>query len=57
MLYYTNHLRKHHIDEITRLIDVLGSIKSDELSYLDYRRTIAYLAELRNEIVAEMTND
>jgi hypothetical protein len=56
-MYYTNKARNSHIEEITRIIDVLGNIKNDELSYIDYRRTVEYLATLRDMIKAEITKD
>lgn len=57
MLYLTNKARESHIEEITRLIDVLGHITSDKLTYIDYRQLIGYLADHRDLIIAEITSD
>lgn len=57
MLYLTNKARESHIEEITRLIDVLGHITSGELTYIDYRRLIGYLADHRNLIIAEVISE
>lgn len=54
MLYYTNKARQSHIDEITRLIDVLGNLKSEDFYYTDYRRLVGYLSDLRDLIKAEI---
>lgn len=53
-LYLTNEARENAISEITREIEVLGAIKSDDLSYLDYRRITDNLSKLREMIKAEM---
>lgn len=54
MMYLTNKARESHIAEITRLIGVLGAIRGDELSYIDYRRLVSYLADHRDLIKSEI---
>lgn len=54
--YMTNEARENAIAEIGRQIEVLGSIKSDDLSYLDYRAIIKNLSELRDAIRREIEN-
>ena len=55
-LYLTDRARESAIKEIGRQIDVLGSMKSDELSYIDYRSIVSNLSLLRDAIKAEMNN-
>lgn len=55
MLAYTNPARVAHINNITRLIDVLGSIKSDELNYTNYKEIVNYLSMIRDMYKKEMT--
>lgn len=54
MLYYTNKARKSHVDEITRLINVLGNLKGEDLCYIDYRRLVEYLSDFKDLIKAEI---
>ena len=56
MMYYTNKARESHIAEITRLIDMLGQM-GGELSYIDYRRLVSYLADHRDLIKAEIESE
>lgn len=53
MMYYDAKARASAIDDIKKCIDVLGGIKSSELSYLDYRAITKYLNMLIDEIEKE----
>lgn len=48
MLAYTNEAREAHIENITRIIDKLGEITTNELDYITYRETVSYLSALRD---------
>lgn len=56
-LYFTNQARESAIKEIERQIEVLGHIRSGDLSYLDYRAIIKNLNRLKDCIKAEMDNN
>ena len=53
-LYLTDKARQSAIDEIGRQIEVLGNMKSGDLSYIDYRSIVQNLSYLRDVIKAEM---
>lgn len=55
MLAYTNKARESHINNITRLIEVLGQTTSKELSYGDYREIVNYLSAIRDMYNNELT--
>lgn len=55
-LYMSDVARQNAIDEITRQIDAVGKIKSDELSYTNYRAIVKSLSDLRAVIKNEMDN-
>jgi hypothetical protein len=56
-MYFTDKARESAIEEIGRQIDVLGSIKSGDLSYCDYRAIVKNLSQLRDAIKAEMESE
>ena len=56
-LYHTDQARASAISEIKRLIEVLGHIKSGDLSYADYRGLIKFLADHKDAIEREMNEE
>ena len=52
--YQTNKARESAIEEITRQIDVLMSMKTSELDYGDCRAIVKNLCDLREAIEKEM---
>lgn len=53
-LYFTNARRENAINEITKQIDIMLSLTSESMSYIDCRRIIDNLIKLREVIKAEM---
>lgn len=53
--YQTNRARESAINEITRQIDVLMSMKNSDLSYGDCRAIVQNLIDLRDAIKKEIT--
>ena len=56
-LYHTDQARANAISEIKRLVEVLGHIKSGDLSYTDYRGLIKFLADHKDAIEREMNEE
>lgn len=54
--YLTNEARESAINEITRQIDVLMSMKTSELGYNDCLSIVKNLCELREAIQIEIEN-
>lgn len=53
-LYLTNKARESAIKEITRQIDVLMSMRTSELGYVDCRAIVKNLCDLRDVIENEI---
>lgn len=53
-LYFTNARRENAINEITKQIDIMLSLTSESMSYIDCRRIVDNLIKLREVIKAEM---
>lgn len=53
-LYFTNARREDAINEITKQIDIMLSLTSESMSYIDCRRIVDNLIKLREVIKAEM---
>lgn len=53
-LYFTNARRENAINEITKQIDIMLSLTSESMSYIDCQRIVDNLIKLREVIKAEM---
>jgi hypothetical protein len=53
-LYFTNAQRENAINEITKQIDIMLSLTSESMGYIECRRIVDSLAQLREVIKAEM---
>lgn len=56
MMYLTNQARRSAIENIRKKIDVVMSMKSGEMSYIDAREIISYLNQLIDQIEKERTD-
>lgn len=56
MMYLTNEARKSAIANIRKKIDVVMSMKSGEMSYIDAREIVSYLNMLIDQIEKERTD-
>lgn len=56
-LYQTDKARISAVQEIERLIDVLGHMTAEQLSYGDYRQLVQFLADHKDTINCEMSSE
>lgn len=56
-LYQTDKARISAVHEIERLIDTLGHITTEQLSYSDYRQLVRFLADHKDLINRETISE
>ena len=56
MMYLTNEARRSAIANIRKKIDIVMSMQSSEMSYIDAREIVSYLNQLIDQIEKERTD-